>query len=368
MTKRQEVQTQLDEFDASYGVKASVPDPQTKTVTPPGGDASGEKSPVVTSPTAVKVPGTKAGLLNAIVSKVSSMDKDGLKKAYSSLVAGVPAGEQAQLKQGSSVISQPPKVTREDVAELSGDVDALFDGEQFDDDFRSRARDMFETALVTAVNKKLCEVTSSIEESAGVAGQEITEELVDQIDKYLNYVTEKWLEDNQVAIESSIRAELAESFMAQLRQVFVEHYIDVPDDKIDVVDELGARNDELEDALNAELESNVDLRSKLDELHRVAALDEARREYSLSDVQASKLAGLVENIDYDDPDQLRDKIDDLVENFVVKTAINENKPSLKTTQLDEQLDEQDDGDKKPSVTDPTVARYAEYISKSIRSA
>jgi hypothetical protein len=139
------------------------------------------------------------------------------------------------------------------------------------------------------------------------------EELASNVDDYLNYVVEQWIEENEVAVESALRSELTEDFISGLRALFAEHYIDVPEDSVNVVEELSSANEELEAKLNEEIQRNVELRSVISEARKselIGAVCEG-----LTDVQADKFASLLENVAYTNDEEFIDKIETLRENY-----------------------------------------------------
>jgi len=175
--------------------------------------------------------------------------------------------------------------------DMTEHVNALLEGETLSEEFRAKATTIFESA----VNAKLAEEVAILEEtyqkSLDEQVEQIKDTLAEQVDDYLNYVIENWIAENEVAIEPALRTELTEEFIAGLRNLFVEHYVDIPDDKVEIVEELGKKVDELEDKLNEQIESNVSLRKQLSESVRHSIVAEACED--LSDTQASRLESLV---------------------------------------------------------------------------
>lgn len=197
--------------------------------------------------------------------------------------------------------------------DMSEHVNALLEGEDLSEEFKSKATTIFESA----VNAKLDEEVAILEETYSKSLQEETEKiyetLAEQVDDYLSYVTEQWLEANEVAIEPSLRTELTESFIAGLRNLFQEHYVEIPDDQVSVVEELGKKVEELTDRLNEEIESNVALNKQLQESTKNELVAEACD--GLTDTQASKLSTLVENIEFTDQNEFVQKIRTIKESY-----------------------------------------------------
>jgi hypothetical protein len=298
---------QIDEVDATG---AHVPDAVGNKVTPPGGDKGGEHGIIRTSPTSVD-PASRSAMVAAIVNTVTKMKKGDLKATYAK-VMGLPDGEHDHPVQGTSKIAQPPRVTSEDL-DISDDVRAIFEGAEVSEDFKVKVSDIFQSALVTKINEKLEEMSAIHEAEINEAVEAKTSELVDQVDSYLDHVVEQWLDENRLAVDTGLRAEIVDSFMSGLRNLFSEHYIDIPEGKEDVVEGLAAQVEELTAALNKEIETAVELRSENEALVREMILAEATD--GLTDVQAEKLVKLAETVAFDNADTFGEKVQSLRESY-----------------------------------------------------
>ena len=208
--------------------------------------------------------------------------------------------------------------SEEDVMEdyqvdMSEHVEALLAGEELSEEFKEKAKTIFEAA----VKQKVAEELGIIEEAfAATLNEEVSrieEELSTNVDDYLNYVVEQWTSENEVAIEASLRSELTEDFISGLRNLFAEHYIDIPEDKVNVIEEMGSKVSVLEEKLNEEIERNVVLSKMLNESHSNEILLNACDD--LTDTQAEKLKSLAEGIDYSDNKEYAQKISVLKENY-----------------------------------------------------
>lgn len=216
------------------------------------------------------------------------------------------------------------EVEAEDVMEdyevdMSEHVEALLAGEELSEEFKEKAKTIFEAA----VKQKVAEEIAVLEEAfAATLEEEVTrinEELSSNVDDYLNYVVEQWTAENEVAIEASLRSELTEEFISGLRNLFAEHYIDIPEDRVNVIEEMGNKVAELEDKLNEEIERNVALSKMLNESYTNEILLNACD--GLTDTQAEKLKSLAEGIEYSDVKEYAQKISVLKENYF-STAVN----------------------------------------------
>jgi hypothetical protein len=206
--------------------------------------------------------------------------------------------------------------------DMSEHVNALLAGEELSDEFRAKATAIFEAA----VKQKVAEEIAVLEEAFAATLEEevgrIEEELSTNVDDYLNYVVEQWTAENEVAIEASLRSELTEEFISGLRNLFVEHYIDIPEEAVSVVEEMGNKVAELEEKLNEEIERSVALSKMLNESKSNEILLNACD--GLTDTQAEKLKSLAEGIEYADANEYAQKVSILKENYFSTSVKSDN--------------------------------------------
>jgi AcrR family transcriptional regulator len=204
--------------------------------------------------------------------------------------------------------------------DMSEDVDALFAGEELSEDFKNKATTIFEAA----VKRKLEEEIQKIEEAYAQTLEEqvasIQEELSSNVDDYLNYVVEQWMSENEVAVEAGLRTELTEDFISGLKALFEEHYIDIPEEKVSVVEELGNKVSELEAKLNEEIERSVALNKMLNESRKVEVLSQMVE--GLTATQADKLKTLAEGVTFDNVDEYAQKVATLRESYFPTSGVN----------------------------------------------
>jgi hypothetical protein len=198
--------------------------------------------------------------------------------------------------------------------DFADDLDALISEEAtLSEGFKGKAAIIFEAAI----NSKIAAEIDRLEEQYAEQMEEtLTEEktaLVEKVDSYLNYVVETWMEDNQLAIQNGLRNEIAENFMSQLKDLFVESHIEVPEEKVDLVDDLSEHVEELEEALNKEVESHIAIKQALETLQRKDILREASKE--LADTQATKLEDLAEGVEFESVEKFTAKITTLKESY-----------------------------------------------------
>ena len=186
------------------------------------------------------------------------------------------------------------------------------------------------------------------------AVEAVKADLTEKVDGYLSYVVEQWMEENQIAIESGLRAELTEDFIGGLRNLFAEHYIDVPAEKVDLVDELAGKVEELESKLNEEIERGMSYAKALVESRK----NEIAREVTegMIDTQAEKIKSLAESVEFSTEDEYKSKLETIRENYF---------PSGVKKATESQLNEQvEDTEEKKVIHDPFVAAVSQAISKT----
>jgi hypothetical protein len=254
------------------------------------------------APAQVAAPKTKAGMLQAAYNKMKKMKKDEMVKAYEAMCA-------------ESVEAEDEVIAEENFKE---DLDALADSEAtLSEGFKDKASVIFEAALKSKLSEHVERLEEQYAEELAEETNRIQSDLVEKVDGYLNYVVEQWMEDNKVAVESGLRTEIAENFMSALHGVFVENYVQVPEAKVDLVDELAQKVEELEESLNAKIEDNVSLKESVNALTRQAIIRESSA--GLSEAQAEKLKSLVEDVDFGDAETFASKVETIKESYFKET-------------------------------------------------
>ncbi len=238
---------------------------------------------------------------------------------------------------------------------MKEDIDALFaDDDTISEDFKSKATTIFEARVTDRVNQIQEEIESSYAKMLEEAVESIKADLTEKIDDYMNYVVDQWMAENEIAIESGLRAELAEDFINALKNVFVEHYIDVPSDKVDVVDELATQVEELQSKLDEEIENNVKLNKALIEAVKNEVANEVCE--GLTATQSEKVKSLAESVEFSTEEEYREKLETIRENYF---------PSGTKKAEQKDLHEQvEDGSDKQIASDPYVASVMKAISKT----
>ena len=207
-----------------------------------------------------------------------------------------------------------------DVAE---DVEALInDEDDLSEQFKTKAATIFEAAVKSKVRIEVDRISEEMTSDFETKLDSYKEELTEKVDNYLNYVVEQWSKDNELAIERGLKGEIAEDFISGLQQLFVDHYIDVPDEKYDVLEAQSDKISELEDKLNEEMERNVSLKESNDVYMRDQVISEVSED--LADTEVEKFKALTEDVDFTDAEGFREKLETLKDSYFPKVAVDNN--------------------------------------------
>tara|TARA_R110002167_G_scaffold366408_1_gene596131 strand:+ start:3033 stop:4055 length:1023 start_codon:yes stop_codon:yes gene_type:complete len=249
--------------------------------------------------TQAAAPKTKAGMINAMYGKISKMKKTDLQASYSKMM-----GEEVDADE-TNVVAE--NATAEVEFNYTSELDALVESEAtLSEEFKTKTAVIFESAIKSKLTEEIDRLEETYATELAEEVSTIKTDLVEKVDSYLNYVVESWVEDNKVAIQAGLRTEIAEGFMSKLKDVFIESYIAVPEEKVDLVDDLSEQVKELEEALNARTEDAMTISEQLDTYKRNAIIAEAAK--GLADTQVEKLTKLVEGFDFDDEATFAEKV------------------------------------------------------------
>ena len=218
------------------------------------------------------------------------------------------------------VVSEEETTTDEVVEEeekieysVEDDINALIEGEELSESFREKAATIFEAAINSKVKGIKEELTASYEEKLVEEVASIKEELKDRVDSYLEYVADEWIAENQLAVESGLKEEMTESFITGMKSLFEEHYVTIPEEKYDVIESMVDKLDEMEGKLNEQIDKNVALNKRLAE--SVSDVVFAEVTEGLAQTQKDKLAGLVDNVEFESETAYREKLETLKESY-----------------------------------------------------
>lgn len=356
----QEQEQDLDEAKkASMGDPSEIPDPVAKNAKAPGGDGKkvDPKKGVAQGSSNVKVPGTKVGMINAMVDAMKKESKAGNAAKFGKLMAMYGEDVDIEEVEGTS-IKEIQQITAEDL-NVSEDITAIFGGEDLSEEFVTKATTVFEAAVVSKVNEILENVTVDMEAELESEKEDIIEQMTEKLDDYLEYVAEEWMKENELAVEQGIRAEIVENFMVGLRNLFTENYIDIPEEKVDLVDELAQKVVELEDAVNEEMERNIQLRKQLEESAKTSVFESVSDD--LTESQVEKLKSLSEGVEFETAEDYQDKLETIKESYF--------KVEEETSSVDNSVDDEPvefEADHQETVVDPGMRQYMDAISRSIK--
>lgn len=236
------------------------------------------------------------------------------------------------------------------------DVDALMAGEELSEEFRQKAETIFEAAVMARVHEEVARIEAEFESRLAEAVAKNTEGLVEQVDGYLGYIAEQWMAQNEIALERGIKSEILESFVAGMKSLFEEHYIDVPEEKYDVLGSMEDHISELEAKLNEQVAANIELSKTISEAKRAEIVKTVSE--GLTDTETEKFLGLVEELSYEDAATFETKVKTIRENYFTskQTKLVE---SVVTDAPVEMITEE----KKTQTVDPAMNAYLSALSK-----
>ena len=231
-------------------------------------------------------------------------------------------GEETEVEDEEEVIEEAHEDEKEDKKlikkmiskeKMKEDMDALLSGENLSEEFVTKATTIFEAAVIARAEEVISEAEEQLMEEFEVAVEAIKEDLAAKVDGYLNYMVEEWMKDNEIAIQSGLKAEITEEFLSGLRDLFIEHHIDIPEDKVDIVEELAAQLEATEAVLNEEIARGIELSQALNEQKKIEAIYTACE--GLTQTQVEKMKSLAEGVDFTTEEEFTTKLDTLKESY-----------------------------------------------------
>jgi len=295
----------------------------------------------------IQLPKTKAAAMVAFQEKLGKLKKADIMANYASIMKSL------ELKEGSEEQSDTAPI------DVKDDIEALVAGEELSEEFKEKASTIFEAAVQAKVNQIVTEKQVELE----TANEKVIEdqvashkqEMVEQVDNYLQYVADEWMKENQLAIEKGIRTEITEGFISGLKNLFEEHYITIPEDKVDVVDDLFGKIEDLEKDLNEQIQKGVDQSKELSKFKKDKIVQSLTS--GLSDTQADKVKSLAEGVEDEDPETFEKKVEVIKENYF---PANQGKSEI------DEVENNAKGDEKTGIADPVMKNYMTALSKTIR--
>ena len=275
----------------------------------------------------IQVPSTKTAMIKQLFDKVNGLKKEEVSKRFKDLIDVIEAedmgGEDpmSASPEGDSVaVGKKKKKMKVAMPEINvkEDIAALVQGEELSEEFKSKAATIFEAAVHQKVmevsSEKIDELEKEFQDNLQEEIVSFRDELTEKVDGYLNYVVEEWMKENELALESSLRSEITEEFMSGLKNLFTEHYIEVPEEKVDIVENLFDKVEELEEKLNSQIQENVKVKDELNDYRKNKILEEVCED--LADTQAEKMKSLVDGVTYEEnADDFENKVKMIKESY-----------------------------------------------------
>ena len=294
---------------------------------------------------------TKSEMINAMYEKIKKMEgmkATDIQAAYGAMMKDESMDDEEE-KMDESTLEE--RLAGVDVSE---DVTALTEGEDLSEEFKGKAATIFEAAVKSKLRSEVERIESAKTQEVAEEINRVRDELTEKVDAYMNYVVEEWMKENELAIERGLKGEIAEDFITGLKGLFEEHYIDVPDEKYDILEAQSEKIDELESKINEQIEKSASLKKENDQLVRESVF--AKVSSDLDDTEVEKFKSLAEDVDFNGEESFTEKLNTLKESYFPKA-----------TAIAESVDSETDGDDSYDTTG-AMAAYMAAISKNVKRA
>ena len=266
------------------------------------------------------------------------------------VTAKAEAGDQAPIRSAKDVI---PAHAPGAAVNFKEDMDALFNGEELTEEFKEKATTIFESAVMTRINEALTTIEEEFEARLQEEAAKNQEGLVEKVDGYLNYIVEQWFTQNEIALESGMKSEILEGFVSGLKGLFEEHYIDIPEEKFDVLGALEEQNAELQAKLDEQVAANVEMAKVINEATRESIVADALD--GLTETDKEKFLGLAEELSFDGAESFEKKVQTIRENYFTNKASSTIVESVVTDTPVETLTEE-------KAVDPSIRKYMSALN------
>tara|TARA_R100000353_G_scaffold33554_1_gene26929 strand:- start:707 stop:1831 length:1125 start_codon:yes stop_codon:yes gene_type:complete len=365
--KLQEMEVKTQQSKSAVNANAKPGDPMPKLTTggtPASYEDLGGPTPENYKPdddsAKIKEPGGSLKQVKDVVNK-GAKGADPMKSGGQ----GYKEEEEVELEDQQEIVAEDETATEEDVVaeeeqvteeqietyDIDDDVNALLGGEDLSEDFKAKAKTIFETALKSKVAEVRALLEQQYEEKLGQEIIEAKDALSERVDSYLEYVADEWFTENQLAVETGLKEELTESFLTGMKGLFEEHYVTIPEDKYDVLESMVEKLDDMETKLNEQIEKNIGLNKRLAESVADGILDEVSE--GLASTQKEKLASLAESVEFESESEYREKLEVLRESYFSSKST---PSSAKTETLSEGVDSS------PEATQGSMSAYLKTLS------
>jgi len=331
-----DVEQNLDELEAiatQEVAEAAANEPTKKAVAPePSHVAKASKDVTDTGPAVVSADAPKKDYAkdvkptkDQVNAKADKGDSAPVSQGSSSIKPpkeSIAAGDQVE-HDGEELAENPKEADKIKEIDVKEDVDALINGEDnLSEEFKAKAATIFEAAIKSKVGAEIDRLEEEYAKNLEEAKEAAKSDLTEKVDSYLNYVVEEWMKENELAIEKGVKGEIAEDFITGLKQLFEDHYIDIPDEKYNVLEAQATEIDELKGKLNEATSKIVELNKEVGEQTKASIFESVSD--SLADSEKEKFKGLVESIDYEDADSYKSKLETIKESYFVKEKVSNN--------------------------------------------
>ena len=306
------VEETLEEAEAMSSVKTKGSAKDASPVSEPESIASVDKAADAVKPKQAPAPKTKAGMISAMTDIMLKKSKADMEAMYNNYHKDMKK-EEVEEMEGEAIVESPE-------VDTMGELNALVESEAtLSDEFKEKTAVIFEAAVKSKLSEEIDRLESQYKEELEEELSSTKSEMVEKVDSYLNYVVENWMKENELQVENGLRTEIAEGFMSKLKDLFSESYIEVPESKVDLVDELAEQVEELESKLNETTQKVIDQSGELEEMKKEEIIRESSSD--LADTQVEKLKTLVNDLDFEDAEKFAEKVK------TVKEAHFSNEPS-----------------------------------------
>ena len=294
---------------------------------------------------------TKEMMKAEMMKKMEMMKAKELKAMYNKMEM---MGKEEEEEKTEAKVEESTLDERIASVDVSDDVSALTQDEELSEEFKEKAATIFEAAVKSKIRSEVERIEMEKTQEIAEEINRVQDELTEKVDNYMNYVVEEWMKENEIAIERGLKGEIAEDFISGLKSLFEEHYIDVPDEKYDILGQQSEKIDELEAKLNEQIEKSAEMKKKHDELVRESVFAEVASD--LADTEVEKFKSLAEEVEFSSEESFKEKLDQLKESYFPKQ-----------TTVAESVDSETDGTDSYDTTG-AMAAYMAAIGKTVQRA
>jgi len=300
---------------------------------------------------------TKEMMKKEMSHKMETMKAVELKAAYEAMMNDGYHEDADEVEEEISAEKKEEIDARIKDLDVKEDVDALMSGEDLSEEFKTKAGTVFEAAIKSKLRSEIDRINEEVKSEKETEMETFKDELTEKVDTYLNYVVEEWTKENELAIERGLKGEIAEDFISGLKQLFEDHYIDVPDEKYDVLEAQSEKIAELEDKLNESIQKNVEMTESNSLLVREQVISEVSEDLAQTEIE--KFKGLVEDVDFTGEESFREKLSTLKESYF---------PKVKPAEGVRAIDDEDGGTAQDIDTTDTMHKYMSAISRDQKAS